>query len=326
MIDRQVGSGTGPFAVVAVLCVCALLTACGGAAPVPGEQGAIADVTPTQGGTAVLGSISDVDSWNEYTSQQSFASNVLRRIYLRLAHDQGTGVERDDQFEPGLAERWEMSDDGRSITFHLRAARWSDGLPVSADDVRFTWQAQTHDDVPWTGAANKQRITDVEVVDSRTVRFHFDDRYPYQFADAVEGGILPRHVHGQIPFEEWPTHDWSQYHIGSGPFVLERHTPQQEIVLSRNLHYHEQGLPRLDGVVVRIVPDVLTLMTQLQSGENRLDRRRPAARRPATGRCGRAGHLRARAIARHRRSRSLPTRPLACAEPRTTPPHAANRL
>ena len=59
----------------------------------PAAVGNLADPEPCRGGSAVLGSISDVDSWNEYTSQQSFAGNVLRRIYLRLAQDNGQGIE-----------------------------------------------------------------------------------------------------------------------------------------------------------------------------------------------------------------------------------------
>jgi peptide/nickel transport system substrate-binding protein len=243
----------------------ASLVGCGG--PAEPEPPQAAERQPRMGGTAVLGSISDVDSWNEYTSQQSFASNVLRRIYLRLADDTGRGLEDPRYFEPSLAEGWEQAEDGLAITFRLREAQWSDGVPITADDVRFTWEAQTHPSIPWPGAENKRRIADVEVLDERTVRFRFDERYPYQFADAVEGGILPRHVHGQVPFEEWLTHDWSQTKIGSGPFLLERHDPQQQIVLTRNLHYYRDGLPRLDRVVVRIVPDVLGLLTQLETGE-----------------------------------------------------------
>ncbi|HXV76243.1 MAG TPA: ABC transporter substrate-binding protein [Candidatus Polarisedimenticolaceae bacterium] len=266
MIHRWRRSWPGRLGVLLASAALVSVCACGGP-PVERPGAGADDESPRQGGTAVLGSISDVDSWNEYTSQQSFASNVLRRIYLRLADDRGTGLERPEEFAPSLATDWQVAEDGLAITFFLREARWSDGVPLTADDVRFTWQAQTEPAVPWPGAVNKRRITDVEVVDPRTVRFHFDGRYPYQFADAVDGGILPRHRFGEIPFDEWMTHDWSQYSIGSGPFVLSRHVPQQEIVLERNLHYFEPELPRLDRVVVRIVPDVLTLLTQLQAGE-----------------------------------------------------------
>ena len=250
-----------------ILTLTALGLLAGGCTDERPAGGARDDSTPRRGGTAVLGSISDVDSWNEYTSQQSFAGNLLRRIYLRLAQDNGRGIGDPTNFGPLLAESWESAEDGLSLTFVLRETRWSDGRPLTANDVRFTWLAQTHDDVPWIGIASKSRITDVEVIDPRRVRFHFDAKYPYQLADAVEGGIVPEHIFGSVPFDEWATHDWSQYSVGSGPFVLRRHSPQHEIVLERNPHYHEDGLPLLDRVVVRIVPDVLALMTLLESGE-----------------------------------------------------------
>jgi peptide/nickel transport system substrate-binding protein len=222
---------------------------------------------PQRGGVAVLGSITDMDSWNEYISRQSFANYVLRRIYLRLAVEQKQEAGSPEVYAPMLAERWEQSADGLSIKFHLREAVWSDGTPITAEDVRFTWQAQTSPDVPWANAKIKSGIVDVEIVDPRTVTFRFERPNPYQFADAVDGGILPRHVFGEVPFEEWASHDWSRYKIGSGPFLLERHEPGHEIVLQRNPRYHDTEYPLLDRVVIRIVPDVLSLLTQLETGE-----------------------------------------------------------
>jgi peptide/nickel transport system substrate-binding protein len=242
----------------------ALILGCRGAAT---PESPPAATTPQRGGTAILGSITDMDSWNEYVSRQSFANYVLRRVFLRLAQEAGQGEDGPGTFTPVLAESWEPSDDGLSITFRLREAMWSDGKPITADDVRFTWQAQTSEHVPWINAEAKERITDVAVVDDRTVVFRFDRLYAYQLADAVEGGILPRHVFEAVPFEEWATHDWSRTPIGSGPFLLERHEPGQQIVLKRNPHYLEGESPMLDRVVVRIVPDVLSLLTQLRSGE-----------------------------------------------------------
>lgn len=236
---------------------------CGGAeAPVAApEAGA-----PRRGGTAVLGSISDVDSWNEYLSRQSFAGNLLRRIYLRLAEEQGDARERPPSFAPLLAESWEFSADGRALTFRLRDASWSDGQPITAADVRFTWTAQTAAEVPWINAESKSGITDVTVDDARTVTFHFAAVHPFQLADAVEGGILPEHVFGRVPFAEWVNHDWSAAAVGSGPFALERHAPGHEIVLARNAHYLGEA-PLLDRVVVRIVPDISNLLTQVRAGE-----------------------------------------------------------
>jgi len=252
-----------PSRAVVCLAVLLLLSGCrGGDTPLSLAK----EVSPARGGTAVLGSISDVDSWNEMCSQQTFANDLLRRIYLRLADPLGDSRDHPPTFEPSLAESWRASDDGRSLIFRLREASWSDGEPVTARDVRFTWTAETSPEVAWTGASSKEHIREVEVVDERTVAFHFDRSYPDQLADAVDGAILPEHVFGSIPFGEWRTHDWSEIRIASGPFVLERHAPGEEIALVRNPRYFRKDRPLLDRIVVRIVPDAAALLTQLLAG------------------------------------------------------------
>ncbi len=221
---------------------------------------------PQRGGTLVVGSTVDADAWNEYVSQQTFAANMLRRIYARLAQEQGDAQDHPPSFEPLLAQSWSFSPDGLTLTFKLRSATWSDGEPLTAGDVRFTWTAQTAAAVGWTGVSFKERIKSVEVVDPQTVAFHFDRAYPEMLADAVEGGILPEHLFAKIPFAEWRTHDWSQHRIASGPFVLESWKPGEEIVLAKNPRYAQPERPLLDKLVVRIVPDVGNLETQLAAG------------------------------------------------------------
>jgi peptide/nickel transport system substrate-binding protein len=239
----------------------ALACACDGdraSAPQSGAEG--------RGGTLVVGSTVDVDAWNEYVSQQTFAINVLRRVYARLAQEQGDAGEHPPSFAPLLASSWSFSADGLTLSFKLKEAAWSDGAPLTAGDVRFTWTAQTSPAVGWTGASFKEHIQDVTVVDSRTVSFRFDRAYPEMLADAVEGGILPEHVFGRVPFDGWRTHDWSQVRIASGPFLPSSWRPGEEIVLVRNPRYVDPDRPLLDKVVVRIVPDVGNLETQLAAG------------------------------------------------------------
>ena len=231
---------------LALLCLglaIATLSACGGGEDEPRVAASQATAGPQRGGTAVLGSVSDVDSWNPYLSQQAFANNLLRRIFLRLATPQADEEEHPQTHAPQLADSWSFGADGLQLTFVLREASWSDGKPITAADVRYTWLAQTATAVPWANVATKRHITDVQVVDERTVTFHFDRSYPYQLADAVEGGILPEHVYSAVPFDGWKTHDWSQVRVGSGPFLLARHDPGQQIVLERNPHYYESELP-----------------------------------------------------------------------------------
>ena len=149
-------TGSGRLLAVALLLAGAL--ACS-TADRPGEGPAPA-AEPTRGGTAVLGSITDVDAWNEYLSRQTFAVGLLRRIYLGLAQELGDASEHPPSYAPLLAESWEPSEDGLSLTFVLREASWSDGEPVDAGDVRFTWLAQTSEHVPWIAASRKDAMPD----------------------------------------------------------------------------------------------------------------------------------------------------------------------
>jgi len=243
------------------LALCVVFSACT-TAPPPTESPAS---EPRSGGTVVIGSISDVDSWNEYISRQAFTHGLLHRIYLRLAVEGGDGSGREDDFSALLAHSWSFSQDGRRLTFALRDATWSDGVPITASDVRFTWRAQTSEHVPWIAAESKRRIQDVIVEDANTVTFVFDAPYPHQLADAVEGGIVPEHLFGAIPFVDWATHDWTRERVASGPFMLSRHLPGDEIVMVRNPRYFGDG-PYLDRVVVKVIPDIDNLLTQVRTG------------------------------------------------------------
>jgi peptide/nickel transport system substrate-binding protein len=239
------------------------VASCGREADAPAAQ---TQASPQRGGTLVIGSTVDADAWNEYVSQQTLAINLLHRIYARLAQEQGDAREHPPTFAPVLAESWSMAADGVTLTVKLKEVTWSDGTLLTAKDVRYTWTAQVAPEVGWTGASNKERIKDVEAVDPRTVVFHFDRAYPEMLADAMEGGIVPEHVFGKVPFAEWRTHDWSQEKIASGPFVLAGWRAGEEIELSRNPRSVDGSRPYLDKVVVRIVPDAGNLETQLAAG------------------------------------------------------------
>ena len=240
-----------------------LMAGCGGDGESTGPDRAL---EPVSGGTAVIGVISDLDSWNEYLANQTSSLKVLRRIYLPLARENRDGNGEAPALEPRVAESWTTSSDGRAVTFYLREMNWSDGTPVTADDVRFTWTAQVAEEVAWSSADVKSAIRDVRVDDERTVTFILNRTYPEMMADIITGGILPRHIFGKVPFANWQTHDWSTARVGCGPFLLQRYRPGEEVSLTRNPGFYRQDLPRLDRVVYRIVPDLGNLMLQLQAG------------------------------------------------------------
>lgn len=257
-----------------LVAVAALLTlgGCGG-----GPEGAESDPTtasdePRRGGTLVSGFTADITGVNELLDHSTaLTDHVLFRMFLHLLEEQPDFTEHPPTFAPQLAHSFDWSEDHRVLTFHLRDdVRWTDGEPVTADDVRWSWQAQTHPDVAWEASYFKDYISDVEVVDPHTVRFHFTHVYPSQLIHANEGVILPSHVWSRLPFSEWRKSSGWFYDnlVSNGPFKLESWKPDQEIVLVRNEDYYEvdQGVPYLDRAVFRIIPDQTSQIAQLRAG------------------------------------------------------------
>ena len=278
MISETMRSRAGFWLALSLLLFAPLTTlGCG-----PGEDeapasGAATDDDagePVRGGTLVVGSIADIEGVNEtiVTSSRAF-SNVGYQLFLHLLEEQPDFEEHPPTYAPSLAESYEWSDDHLKLTFRLRDdIVWSDGEPITAEDVRFTWQAQTHPDVAWNDAYLKDPIEDVEVVDPRTVVFHYNQVGPSQLADTVEGVILPKHAWGKLPFSEWRTSSdfFTENLVVSGPYTLESWTPQQEVVLVRNDRYRSpdgnEDLPYIDRVVFRMIPERSNQVAQLLAG------------------------------------------------------------
>jgi peptide/nickel transport system substrate-binding protein len=233
--------------------------------------GAASASGPRRGGTVVTGWTAEPGGVNSLILPSTQINNeMLFRMFLHLYEEQSDFQQHPATFKPELAESYDWSPDHKTLTFHLRGdVFWTDGVPVTAEDVRWTWQAQRNPDVAWELANSKDWITDVEVVDPRTVRFHFSRVYAKQFLDANEGPVFPKHAWETLPFAQWRQNgDWFRQHlVVDGPFTIASWQPQQQVVLQRNDRYYEKGLPYLDRVVMRQVADQASGLTQLLSGD-----------------------------------------------------------
>ena len=221
--------------------------------------------------TAVIGTTEDFEAVNELIAEgSSFNSGIIHRIFLQLVSEQADSATGPATFEPRLASSWEFSEDRLALTFELRDdVLWSDGEPVTAEDVRFSWQAHTSPEVEWSYAFTKRAILDVEVLDDHRVRFHFTAASATQLEDVNEGVVLPEHVWSRLPFVEWRQQpQWfSDNLVTSGPFLLESWRPQQRLTLVRNPNYFETGLPKLERVVFQFIPEPANLVSQFLSGD-----------------------------------------------------------
>jgi peptide/nickel transport system substrate-binding protein len=214
--------------------------------------------------SVIIGVQSDIQSWNPFLADDATTSEILALVYPSLAVEQVDYQQHPPSFAPSLAESWELSSDGLSLTLTLRSdAVWSDGEPITTNDLVFSWQAQTSDALGWMWSHITDRIEKVEAIDAHTIRYTFTHRYPYQLMDVNDGPIVPAHAWAEIPFEAWEETDWSERVVSAGPFLPIGHTPQQEIVLERNPSYFAPERPRLTRVIFRIVPAKSALYTQL---------------------------------------------------------------
>jgi peptide/nickel transport system substrate-binding protein len=222
-------------------------------------------------GEAVVASLVDLGGVNPLTVRPiAFTSEVLDLLFLNLFEEQPDFQDHPPSFRPALASGWELSEDRRVLTVHLRRdARWSDGTPVTAEDVVFSWKAQTHPHVAWAYAGSKDRIREVVALDPHTVRFLFDQAYPYQLVDANDGKILPHHAWGKVPFEKWRgSADWFEAHlVTSGPFRLAAWKRNQELVLVPNRELPPSEVPRLARLRFRVLPDPAVQVEQLLLGK-----------------------------------------------------------
>lgn len=216
--------------------------------------------------TLVVGTRAEPKTLNPLALSSSEGHQIAGLVFLKLLQEQDDFM----TFKPQLASSWSWSPDSLAVTFNLRPdARWSDGVPVTADDVRFTWELQVDTTVAWPSAAIKSKIKDVEVKDARTVVFHFKERYLYQVMDANDGVIIPKHVLDAVPRADVKSAPFGRAPVGNGPYALARWESGQYIELAASPRYYgaRDGSPGVQRVVFKFVPDAVTLVSQLKAGE-----------------------------------------------------------
>ena len=237
-------------------------TPAAGAAQVVGELPDIS-VAGKTGGTLNMGISFDATIFDPAQTQNNMELWVEMEVFSRLVRVNNVGTD----IEGDLAESWDVSDDGAVYTFHLRPdAKFSDGSPVTADDVVFSIQRAAADDtlVFWTFEAMK----DIEAVDPQTVRVTLNGpAAPFANDIALWGASIVKKDSAEAG-----TADGGLSLIGSGPFMLDSWQKGEQIVLKKNPYYWEKDsagnqLPYLDQVNLILLTDDNTRMLKLQAGE-----------------------------------------------------------
>jgi peptide/nickel transport system substrate-binding protein len=213
------------------------------------------------GGTLVMARNQEPDTFNPLTGVSGNGTIFeAMQIYQRLIEQ--SSESRDPV--PGLASSWEAAPDGLSYTFHLTEAKFSNGDPVTAEDVKFSLLRFADPNVDATAAFLAVNIKDVVIVDPSTIRLEMKqvDASILAALTLMEASILPEKVVtalGDEKFGEQP--------VGSGPFMVKAWTPGQSVELVRNPNYDVDGKPYLDGITFLFIKDDNARILKAQSNE-----------------------------------------------------------
>ena len=190
--------------------------------------------------------------------------------------------------EPGVAQSWDISEDARVYTFHLREdARWSNGDPVTAEDFRYSWQRilspRLAADYSYflycivnAQAFNQGEFSDfaevgVRVINPHTLEVTLENPTPYFLSMQVHSSYLPVHratIEAFGAMDERGTR-WTRAGnlVGNGPFRLEEWTPDTVIRVSRNPYYWGAENVKLDGIHFYPIDNLWTEERAFRSGE-----------------------------------------------------------
>lgn len=208
-------------------------------------------------------------TFNNYLASETGSTDVLGQMYLGMV----TTDPLTRQIVPQLAESWTLSPDHRSYTFKLRSGlKWSDGQPLTADDVVFTYnQIINNSNIPnnyrdglvMIDEAGEGHFPSVKKIDASHVSF--TSYKPFvPFLRALSDPIMPKHVFqgktqpqadGRLPFlEMWGLSTPANQIVVSGPWKLGRFAAGERVELVRNPNYYlrdakGQALPYLDKLV-----------------------------------------------------------------------------
>jgi len=205
---------------------------------------------------------------NQYTDTFDIAAMVYAMEPTNMIYDGLVVMDTDYHIQPGLAESWEVSADGKLVTFHLKkGVKFTDGSPFNADVVKW-WVELMISDKSMVAYMYKP-IKEVEVVDDYTAVFHLEKPYPalFWYLSGAWGLIMSKEAY-MSEGDNYPTHP-----VGTGPFILQEWVQNDHLILVKNPDYNwapawteHTGPAIIDKIVYRIISEDATRLVELEAG------------------------------------------------------------
>ena len=187
-----------------------------------------------------------------------YAVDAASQRVIQLVYNGLVRLDAQAQIVPDIATSWEMPEP-TTYVFHLRQdVTWHDAERLTAADVHYTFTSLLDEKNKSPKRASFDKITSIEVMDEHTIRFVLSEPFA-PFLTHMTQGIIPQPKAGE------PERDLDAHPIGTGPFKFDRTEPNVAVHLLAHDTYFE-GRATLDGIVLRILPDAMVRLFELQKG------------------------------------------------------------
>ena len=220
--------------------------------------------TPTNGGTFTWGLDADAQTLNPFVAGDLPSARALAFMFPNLY-----SADKNLNVVPDLADGMpQVSSDGTVWTVKLKSgARWSDGSPITSNDVVTTVKIQSDPNLDTDGGFDWSSLDKVESVDTLTVKFTLKKPFAPFLANNLVGWIAPAEVYGKIDPAKQRTDPVSQKPtVTGGPYKFDRWVPGQEIDYVANDTYFA-GRPHFDKVVGRVITDATASTSAIINGD-----------------------------------------------------------
>ncbi len=240
----------------------ALLTSAAIAANVINPMRAFAQETPRKGGVFNV----------HYGAEQRQLNPSIQAstgVYIIGGKIQENLVDLDAQGQPVgvLAESWEATPDGKTVTFKLRKGiTWHDGKPFTSEDVAFTAMNMWKKILNY-GSTLQLFLTSVDTPDPQTAIFRYERPMPLNLllrALPDLGYVSAKHLYESGDIRQNPT---NLAPVGTGPFKFVKYERGQYIIADRNPDYWRPNAPYLDRIVWKVITDRAAAAAQMEAGE-----------------------------------------------------------
>jgi len=175
------------------------------------------------------------------------------------------------EFVPGLADSWEVSNDGLTWTFHLhKGVKFHDGSPFNAEAVKWWLEGM----LKGINSYMFESMTEAKVVDDLTLAMTFKAPFPnllYNLSTSFSG------IQSKAAYEKYGKEYGTKYAVGTGPFMLQEWVPNDHLLLVKNPDYNwapewtgHKGPANVDKILYRVIPEDATRVIELQAGNVQL--------------------------------------------------------